>query len=336
MLTQSIKSAARRLLQGLGYDLVPLPQRRNAKQSLPRAALPEGAAEELRADHPRLRELRERYASTALPMARHTLWGGDYLKRELDLTTFRSDNAYVWQQRHMRRDIRYKYYAYLRELTTRDSHGLFSKLLEDGAFGCLTFDFPGWPRASRDLLDSINEIYFLHEHLNLLDRPGFSVLDIGAGYGRLAHRMLTAAPAMGSYVCVDAVAESTFLCEYYLRYRGLTDRAEALPLHELDARLEGRRFDLAVNIHSFSEMSLEAIEGWVTRIAALKIPALLVIPNESRELLSMEADGRRIDFVPLLAAHGYSLQIQAPVLPDPTLRQFIGVGDHFHLFRRHP
>ena len=51
------------------------------------------------------------------------------------------------------------------------------------------------------------------------------MLDIGAGYGRLAHRMSAAFPQLEDYCCVDAVPESTFLSEYYLRHRGCTPPA---------------------------------------------------------------------------------------------------------------
>ena len=53
--------------------------------------------------------------------------------------------------------------------------------------------------------------------------------------------------------CVDAVAISTFICEYYLGFRGADDRASVVPLDELDSLLALQPIDLAVNIHSFSE-----------------------------------------------------------------------------------
>jgi hypothetical protein len=263
-----------------------------------------------------------------------TMWGPEYLERDLDLTHFRGDNVYVWQFRNVGASAREKYYFYLRELMAQDRLGLFGRLDEDGAFGCWTFEYPGWPTVSRDLLDSIRELQFLDRHTGLLREPGFTVLDIGAGYGRLAHRTLAAAPQLGRYLCADAVAESTFLCEYYLGFRGCGERAQVLPLDELDARLAGQRIDLAVNIHSFSEMSAAAIEGWVSRLAAREVPALLVVPNDADRLLTMERDRSRREFGPILEAHGYALELREPVFADPTLRAFMNVTDHFFLFRR--
>ena len=337
-LSTALKKQIRALLHRAGYDLVPLALVQSpAEPSSIRPSydaerpLPFGATESLRSDHPRLRELRERYARVNLPM-RATMWGGDYLERELELTRFRGDNAYVWQFRNVGAAARQKYYLYLRDLAARDTAGLLNILTEDGLFGCWTFEYPGWPRVSRDLLDSINELLFLDRHTGVLRRPGLTVLDIGAGYGRLAHRMLTAAPSLKSYLCADAVPESAFLCEYYLRFRGCADRAEVLPLDELDARLAERTLDLALSIHSFSEMGTPAIESWLSRVANGNTPWLLIVPNHADRLLTMEADGTWRDFSPLLAAHGYELAVKEPVFSDPTVREFMGVSDHFFLF----
>ena len=86
---------------------------------------------------------------------------------------------------------------------------LGDKLVEDDYFGNITFDIDG-KLVSRDLLDSLVEIYFLDRHLGLASAaPGLTVLDIGAGYGRLAHRILSALPSATRYLCSDAIAEST-------------------------------------------------------------------------------------------------------------------------------
>jgi hypothetical protein len=298
-----------------------------------RAPLPPGAAAELRADHPRLLELRTRYAGVEGPLGRPTTWNDEYLRLELDLTRFRGDNAYVWQLRSVGEDARLKYYLLLRDVAARDTRGLLGRLSEDGLFGCWTFAFPGWPLVSRDLLDSVNELLFLDEQLGILERRDLTVLDIGAGYGRLAHRMLEAAAGVGRYLCVDAVPESTFLCEYYLRFRGCDDRAEVVPLDRLDS-LSGRRIDLAVNIHSFPEMGLETVDAWLSLLAGLDVPWLLIVPNEQDRLISTEADGSHRDFGESLARHEYELAVSEPVLPDSTMRELTGISDYFLLFRR--
>jgi hypothetical protein len=341
-LVQGVKHGVRGLLRGMGYDIhrIPTSDTRYGKASHDTArALPRGAQAILRRTHPRLQELRAAYAAVDLPMAQRTRWDSDYLDRELDLTGFRGDNAFLWQFRNLGAEARLKYYFYLRDLASRDQRRLIETLGEDGAFGCWIFEYPGWPPVSRDLLDSVNELYFLQRHLGFLERAGWRVLDVGAGYGRLAHRALCAVPALGQYVCTDAVPESTFLCDYYLQFRGVRERADVVPLHQLE-RLAGRRYDLAVNIHSFSEMSHAAIDGWLARIAALGVPWLLVIPNNGEDFLTSEAEldagGKRVrrPFDALFGANGYELAVNEPVFADVTMREFMCVTDHFFLFRR--
>ena len=149
-----------------------------------------------------------------------SVWNDDLLSAQLDLRHFRGENQYMWHYREWPRAMQLKYFVLTEYVRRRDPRGLLERLGEDGAFGCWTFEYPGLPRVSRDLLDSVNEINFLERHLGILDRPSLRVLDIGAGYGRTAYRMVDAAAGIDDYCCVDAVPESTFISEYYLRHRG--------------------------------------------------------------------------------------------------------------------
>jgi len=107
-------------------------------------------------------------------------------------------------------------------------------LVEDDYFGNFVFQIGG-KTISRDLLDSILEIYFLDRHLGLASAENHrTILDVGAGYGRLAHRLVSALSGAQRYLCTDAVAESTFISEYYLGFRGLDGRACAVPLDEIE------------------------------------------------------------------------------------------------------
>lgn len=297
--------------------------------------LPPGAADELVPDNPRLVDLKRRYAALDSPITRHTLWSDEYRAFDLDLAYFRGDNAYVWQQRWMRDlSLRLSLYVYLRYLEEFDSRGLLTSLGEDGAFGCFTYDFEGHPRVSRDLLDSVNELYFLDRTFGLFSRSAVTVLDIGAGYGRLAHRMTAAAPNVVRYFCVDAIPESTFLSEYYLGFRGCTDRATVVPLDEMQATLPVGEIDLAVNIHSFSEMSLDSIDAWMTEVGRLRIRELLVVPNDASGLFSMEPDRSRRPAEGRILAAGFERVAFEPIFRDPNLPELLGVHDKFMYFRK--
>lgn len=297
-----------------------------------RVPLPPGAEDYLRLDNPRLVELREAYAALDSPAAQHSQWRPDNVSGFLDLRYFRGDSMIQWHYRELPRATRLKLFLYLAYLEQLDDQELLSRLREDGAFGCWTYEYPGHPRVSRDLLDSVGELLFLQRQFSLLERSGLRVLDIGAGYGRLAERMVSAAK-LADYCCVDAVPESTFLCEYYLRYRRLMPPARVVPLNEIDDLVPGS-FDLAVNIHSFSECTEAAVSWWLELLVRLGVPTLFLIPNEPEGFLSRETDNSRRDLMPVLARAGYELEARVPVIGDAAVRQQLRIEDRFHLFRQ--
>ncbi|MFP5257319.1 MAG: putative sugar O-methyltransferase [Acidimicrobiia bacterium] len=306
----------RRFLTALVDDRVPLP----------------ASARELRSDAPRLAELRAAYALADPAVRVHSRWTDDVITPWLDLAYFRGDNAYVWQYREGRRVSELKYLVYLQDLLQRDRPGLLDRLGEDGAFGCWTFEFDGLPRCSRDLLDSVNELLFLDDALGVLGGSCPRVLDVGAGYGRLAHRYVAAVPDVDDYCCVDAIPESSFLCEYYLQHRQVSPPARVVPLPEVTALAPGS-FDLAVNVHSWSECTLDAISWWVDQLVRLEVPQLFVVPNEAEGFLSLEVDGRRHPFLPVLEAGGYRLVRDEPAF-SPAVRAALAMRDRHCLFER--
>ncbi|MFL5845930.1 MAG: putative sugar O-methyltransferase [Solirubrobacteraceae bacterium] len=310
-------------------------RRRRSEPDLPlhddRVPLPPGAQAHLRGDHPRLLELRAAYDAVDLPVRVPSRWSAERVDAFLDLRWFRGETLITWHYREGPRVDELKYFTMLAAVRERDEPGLLDRLTEDGLFGCWTFEYAGAPRVSRDLLESVNELLFLDRQLGLSQRDDVRVLDIGAGYGRLAHRM-TEAFRVADYCCVDAVAESTFLSEYYLGFRGVAPPARVVALHELETSLEPGAFDLAVNVHSFSECTLAAVEWWIALLARLRVPELLIVPNEPTELLALEPDGTRRDFAPALAAAGYELVAREPAYADPAVRALVGVGDHLHRY----
>lgn len=295
--------------------------------------LPAGADAALASDHPDLVALRAAYRDSGLPVTQPSIWNDDLLSRQLDLRYFRGESPFVWHYRELPRAMILKYFVFSQYVRGRDHAGLLGRLEEDGAFGCWTFSYPGHPPVSRDLLDSVNELSFLDRHLGLLGRRGLKVLDIGAGYGRTAHRMTSAAD-VDDYCCVDAVPESTFVCDYYLRHRGCAPPARVLPLHELEDGLPADHFDLAVNIHSFSECRYEAVAWWFQLLERLHIPDLFIIPNDTDAFLSWEEDGTRLPFLSLIEGAGYRLVACEPVVEDPAVRELLQLHDRFYLFSR--
>jgi hypothetical protein len=292
------------------------------------ATLPAGARAYLTPENPTLLALEQRYAKCDPDVITPLIWTKQHVLTE-DITYFRSENAYVWQLRGMNSHIvgyaLATYYA-----LSIDRYNLFSVLQEDDAFGCITFDIGGH-RVSRDLLDSIIEIDFLDRHLGLMGSRPLTILDIGAGYGRLAHRTTTAVQGLAEYICTDAVPCSSFINEYYLEYRK-SEKSTVVPLDRIEKRLERGDIDIAINIHSFSECRMEAIDWWVCRVARAGIKHFFIVPNRyglERGLLTND----KKDFLPILSKHGYRLVLQEPKYFDPVVQQYALSPEDYFLFQ---
>jgi hypothetical protein len=296
------------------------------------APLPDGAAKYLSEENPRLVELRARYEKADKAVTTPLVWTSGHSRSDY-LRYFRGDGRYLWQVGGPNMNLLgYALTAYY--ATTVDRLGMMAKLTDDAWFGNHTLDVNS-RRVSRDLLDSIIEISFLERHLGLGSLKAPTVLDIGAGYGRVAHRMVEALPGLERYLCTDAVAASTFLSEYYLRFRGCEGRAVVVPLDEIDARLQREAITLAINVHSFSECQPSAVDWWLTRLERSGVQYLFVVPNaisgnDGQALLTN--DGR--DFSRVIEMHGYRLVVKEPKYLDPVVQRFGINPTYHHLFQR--
>lgn len=294
--------------------------------------LPASAVEYLRYDNPQLIEYKRRYEGH--PAARHSVWNSKHLDKQLNLTSFREDNAYIWQSRGVGFDLLVAYAFSTYYVKEMDALGLLGKLDEDGLFGAVTFKMDHAKIVSRDLLDSVVEINFLERHLKLTQMPSVSVLDIGAGYGRLAYRLVKSLSNIKLVLCADAVPESTLLCQYYLGYRGVSDRAKAVPLDRIEETLRANPIEIVTNIHSFQECTVESISWWLDVISRCEI-RYFMLAHYKDELLSKESDGTKKDFRPLLEMRGFELVAKEPVYPPGTLAATYGLYPErwYYLFR---
>ncbi len=295
-----------------------------------KVALPIGAAEYLQPENPKLNELKRQYAKVDPAVTVPLMWNDKHVKPD-EISYFRGDNAYVWQLRNATQmEINYVLTTYY--IKSFDSLGLFETLNEDNEFGIHTFSCDG-KVVSRDLLDSILEIYFLEKHLKISSWPSFNVLDIGAGYGRLAHRMVQALPNLNSYFCTDAIPVSTFICDYYLHFRNVHEKAKVIPLHEVESTLSSQPIDIAVNIHSFSECTLSATEWWLKLISKYRVKYLMIIPNTILD--DILDDGKRIinksreDFLPIIEEEGYQMIASEPSYDDLSLQKY-GISPRYN------
>jgi putative sugar O-methyltransferase len=207
----------------------------------------------------RLCELEEAYSHMSF---QHTYWK-DY-QSGIPLDLFRNE-FYLGD-----RTNEYSY-DYARSV---DRDGWLDKLDEDAAFGAQPTMIRG-RLASRDLVDSVLELRFARDAIGP-ELEKARILDIGAGYGRLAYRITSLWPEAEVY-CTDAVAASTRVCELYLEHRKAR-RAYTVPFHELG---KIPRVDVAVNVHSWSECTLEAISFWLDLIDEKRAKWLMIVPHRA-------------------------------------------------------
>ena len=286
--------------------------------------LPLDAPDYLLPSNPRLIELQARYAIFDEAVTTPLDWTGDHVSPD-DILYFRGDNAYLWQLRGVHMNVlAYALTTYY--VKSIDNLGLMEKLEDDTYFGNCCFNIDN-RLVSRDLLDSIIEIYFLEKYLKLSSFKNLTVLDIGAGYGRLAHRIVNAFPNIEQCLCTDAFPVSTFISEYYLRFRNLEERAKVIPLDEIEEFLRNNTVDIALNIHSFPECKLSAIEWWLSVLSKYGVKYLMIVPNSDQ---LMTNDG--LDFSPILENYGYKRIAKDPKYEDPVLRMYGLYPAYYFLF----
>jgi SAM-dependent methyltransferase len=321
-------------LKARGIDCLNMLLRRRGKMVLPLAslyewqlnpnpggpsfnsiALPDDAREYLTPNNPKLLDLKRRYAKCDPNVTIPLEWTDGYVRTE-DIAYFRGDNAYVWQVR-VGNIIGYTLATYY--VKSIDNYNLLDRLTEDKAFGIFTFEIAG-RIISRDLIDSIMEINFLDRHLGLMSRREITVLDIGAGYGRLAYRMSTSVPGLKEYLCVDAVPESTFISDFYLRYRNANHKTKVIALDQFEQVLTAKKIDLALNVHSFPECRLEAVEWWISRLAGAEINRLFIVTDDGN------------DFSPILSRYGYKLLVHEHKYSDPIVQKYAVFPADYFLF----
>lgn len=215
------------------------------------------------------------------------VWNEKHLNN-FDVMKFRGDNVYVWQTRVFQ-EIHF-FVSYLFALKM-DKLELHTKLTETGSYGVETFNFDG-RLVSRDLIDSIIEINYLDEKLQFSKSSNFHILDIGAGYGRFAKRIQEGFSSI-KVSCIDAIPLSTCLSRVYLKDEIEAGKVTVHQLNTLDEVQEGE-INLAINIHSFSEMSLPSIVTWVNCLLEKKIENIFIVPNGSSLALNDGTDFGRI------------------------------------------
>ena len=217
-----------------------------------------------------------------------------------DFKNFKGENVFVTQLAGLR-SIKTAYENTVKFAVQNDRLGLMSIFDEDRKFGVESVLLENGC-FSRDRVDSVIEINYFSKLIGLTRESNIRVLDIGAGYGRFSSRVLQAFP--GAYVyCGDVVPQATFLCDFYMKFKGFN--STHFTCGSYDGLEAESYFDLAVNIHSFSEAPLVSIKKWLD-LVYLKAEYLFIVPS-GNELVSMEQDGSRESYEGYINQLGYEL-----------------------------
>jgi putative sugar O-methyltransferase len=229
-----------------------------------------------------------------------TVWNpdSDYIKKADDMT-FRGDNAYVWQCQLG--DDENVYVNYYKKIRAIDANQYLTKTKEDGSYGCLAFEFDNI-KISRDLLDSIAELYYLKYIFPKLEN--MTLLEIGAGYGRLCKRFGDCFPAAKYYI-TDAIAESTYFSKIYL---GNENKDKIINLPDIENKLPTLNVDIAVNIHSFPECNINDVEWWVRLLHKNRVKYIFYVPNNPNSTPEFMPNNDNKSILDIYTKYGYKVK----------------------------
>jgi SAM-dependent methyltransferase len=224
------------------------------------------ASDYLRTDNPRLAEIER--LSKGSPYSSVAMWEQWQNKVKNGLPNFCSEGLYLTQGAPIGN------YEQAAKYVVETGACFCNESSRDFRFGIRMVDTESMGSVSRSWLESEIECNFIKRHIGGL---ALKVLDIGSGYGRLAVALES---ILGATVyCVDAVPVSTFICEWYTKQ--FSKYVETLTLDDLDAKLENKKIDLMVNVHSWNECSCAQIAQWLCLAKRHKIPYLFCVSHDA-------------------------------------------------------
>jgi hypothetical protein len=181
-----------------------------------------------------------------------------------------------------------------RAVTALDARWDVSGMTRDVVHGARVFETSRGP-VTRQWVDGNVEIGFLFQALPYM--AAHDVLDIGAGYGRLAVML---SPLVRSYTCVDPVSVSVDVCrDYTARY---APSVRVLSVDEFLADLPTLRPTLAINIHSWNECDRAQITGWLDVLDVLAVPYLFTVTHDADPQVFTAWETDQPNFRPLIEA----------------------------------
>ncbi|MDR1031778.1 MAG: putative sugar O-methyltransferase [Holosporales bacterium] len=111
-----------------------------------------------------------------------------------------------------------------------------------------------------DYLMALEEVLFLNDHLTSIN----SILEIGAGYGRTCHTILSLFPNIEKYTIVD-LDQTLDLSRSYLNDTVMQKDFKKIDFVSINNFMK-RRAELTINIDSMQEMSHSAVKAYLKYI----------------------------------------------------------------------
>ena len=202
------------------------------------------------------------------------------------------------------------------ENTPNDPDGM----VRDAEFGARVVNTSRGP-LTRMWLEAEQETTFLVR--NTCSLRSLNVVEIGAGYGRLA---VPLSRYCARYVCVDAVPISTEISRSYCARFAPRVEVPSLPdFLALKNRGDEYRFNVAINIHSWNECTLEQIKWWLTMLRELEVGYLFTVSHG-------QMSGR--PEIPYLCHDGVSFRPLIEREYDLVSEEALGLSDSPHAFWR--
>jgi len=190
--------------------------------------------------------------------------------------------------------------AQLRRVRNRDV-GSPITVIHDGESVCL------------DYIRAAYELSFISDHVPL---DGATVLEIGAGYGRTCHTIVSNHD-VAAYVILDlpnTLAVSSKYLAAVLSDEQLA-RVRFVPVDRLDAVVSPMTFDLCLNIDSFAEMPPDTVRSYLS-----------LVDGRCGHLYVNNPVGKYVD--PSLDGHAEGADVVAMAMETGLLRDVVDIHDN--------
>jgi putative sugar O-methyltransferase len=164
-----------------------------------------------------------------------------------------------------------------------------------------------------DYLLAVFELEFIEQTLPL---HSLRVLEIGAGYGRTCHAIMSNHD-IASYCIIDLENSLRLAKEYLSRVLdpGQFEKVTFIPVGEVDDLPETVQFDLCININSFAEMKAETARDYLSFINGRCF--FFYVKNPVAKYLDKSLDG-----------HSQGIEVVAMALSTGLLQDIIEIHDN--------